>query len=216
MENQTQLPVNQSVNETVIQTEQLPKKSNFLVILLSILLVISLAIAGFFAFQTQKLAYELKIIRITPTTIPTIIPTVEPSSEPVATTKATPDPTANWKTYKNDQYGMSFKYPSYLKLEVENIRPVNSGNYILLTFDRAVFVDSFTIKISANAPRRPTILMETEPYATKKLGNNLWYMYMLSADSGLQMDKNNILYSVIYRNREELIFQILSTFKFTD
>lgn len=204
--------------ENQIPTEQLnlPQKNNLVIIVLSILLFISVAIAGFFAFQTQKLAYELKIIRITPTTIPTIIPIVESSSEPVATTKATPDPTANWKTYKNDQYGMSFKYPSYLKLEVENIKPVNSGNYILLTFDRAVFVDSFTIKISANAPRRPTILMETEPYATKKLGSYSWYMYMLSADSGLQMDKNNILYSVIYRNREELIFQILSTFKFTD
>jgi hypothetical protein len=203
-------------NQTLIEQLNQPQKNNPVIILLSILLFISVAIAGFFAFQTQKLAYELKIIRITPTTIPTIMPTIEPSSEPVATTKATPDPTANWKTYKNDQYGMSFKYPSYLKLEVENIKPVNSGNYILLTFDRAVFVDSFTIKISANAPRRPTILMETEPYATKKLGSYSWYMYMLSADSGLQMDKNNILYSVVYRNREDLIFQILSTFKFTN
>lgn len=215
MENQT-LPVNQSVDETIIQTEQQSKKSSFLIILLSVLLFISLAIAGFFAFQTQKLANELKSSRIIPTTIPTMIPTAEPSSKPVATTKATTDPTSNWKTYKNDQYGMSFKYPSNLKLEVENINPVDSGNYILLTFDRAVFVDSFTIKISANAPRRPTILMETEPYATKKLGSYSWYMYMLSADSGLQMEKNNILYSVIYRNREDLIFQILSTFKFTD
>ncbi len=208
MENQTQIPV--------VQTEQKTDKSNFLIMLLSILLFISLSFAGFFAFQTQKLANELKDSRIIPTTIPTLLPTAEPSSKPVATTKATADPTSNWKTYKNDQYGMSFKYPSSLKLEVENINPVDSGNYILLTFDRAVFVDSFTIKISANAPRRPTILMETEPYATKKLGSYSWYMYMLSADSGLQMEKNNILYSVIYRNREELIFQILSTFKFVN
>ncbi len=192
------------------------KQNNFLVILLSILLLLSVSIAGFFAYQTQKLANELKISRIIPTAVPTVIPTMEPSSEPVATTKATPDPTANWKTYKNNQYGMSFKYPSNLKLEIENINPVDSGNYILLTFDRAVFVDSFTIKISSNAPSRPKILLETEPYATKKLGSYSWYMYMLSADSGLQMEKNNILYSVIYRNREDLIFQILSTFKFTN
>ncbi len=96
-ENQTQLPVNQSISETVIQTEQLPKKSNFLVILLSSLLIISLAIAGFFAFQTQKLVKELTLLRIEPTPVVT----AEPTIEPVATNSATPDLIATPKSIVN-------------------------------------------------------------------------------------------------------------------
>lgn len=195
-----------------VSSVQPVKQSSFLIILLSVLLTLSVFIAGFFAFQTQKLVKELTMLRSESTPVAT----VEPTTEPVATDSANTNSMESWKEYKNDQYGMSFKYPNFLTMEVENVNPVDSGNYILLTFDKSVFVNSFTIKISANAPRRPTILLETEPYTSKKLGDNSWNMYMLSADSGLQMEKNNILYSVIYRNREDLIFQILSTFKFVN
>lgn len=57
-----------------------PKQSNFLVILLSVLLLLSVLIAGFFALQTQKLVKELTILR----TEPTPVATVEPTTEPVA------------------------------------------------------------------------------------------------------------------------------------
>lgn len=111
MENQTQIPVNQSISETVVQTEQLPKKSNFLVILLSILLLVSVSVAGFFAFQTQKLVKELTILRSESTPIATL----EPMNGPVSADNANADPTANWKTYINNSSNYQIKYPSTWK-----------------------------------------------------------------------------------------------------
>jgi hypothetical protein len=74
------------------------KGGNFLIILLSILLIISSLIAGLFAYQTQKLVKEISKLQITPT--------------PAASTKPSPtiDPTLDWKTYTKDQ--ISFKYPN--------------------------------------------------------------------------------------------------------
>lgn len=82
-----------------------PKQSNFLVILLSILLLISVVIAGFFAYQTQKLFNELQGIRNEK------LVDLESAVEPVATESSELDPTANWKTYTNDVLGIAFKYP---------------------------------------------------------------------------------------------------------
>lgn len=103
-ENQiSQTPTVDSPQATVVQeVEQQPKKNNFLVILLSILLVISCLIAGFFAYQTQKLAKELQEIKSQKSVIPTPTPLV--FSEP------TTDPTVDWKTYSNKLF--TFKYPS--------------------------------------------------------------------------------------------------------
>lgn len=81
------------------------KRSSFLVTLLSVLLLISVFIASFFAYQTQKLVRELqgirneKLVKLTPT--PTL------------------DPTADWKTYI-DPSGYTFSYPSELQLEKVN------------------------------------------------------------------------------------------------
>lgn len=78
-ENNLTNPLNQSVSDSVPVVGQ-PKQSNFLVILLSVLLFISVVIAGFFAFQTQKLVKELTMLR----TQTTPVTTVEPTNEPVA------------------------------------------------------------------------------------------------------------------------------------
>lgn len=90
-ENNPSGPIN-----TIKSTEE-PKQNNFLISLLSILLLISVFIAGFFAYQTQKLVKELRVIGNKP--------------EPTASPTQTPDPTADWKTYTNTKYGFSFKYP---------------------------------------------------------------------------------------------------------
>ncbi|EKE04925.1 MAG: hypothetical protein ACD_19C00429G0085 [uncultured bacterium] len=83
------------------------KQSNFLVILLSSLLIISVAIAGFFAYQTQRLVAELRVKNEE-----LIVKTPAPTVEPVATEKSDVDPTANWKTYTNTAYKYSISYPS--------------------------------------------------------------------------------------------------------
>ncbi len=102
---------NQTVPVVTPQVVVEPKGNNFLVILLSILLFISVAIAGFFAYQTQKLVKELTILRSEPTSIATL----EPMNEPVSADNATADPTANWKTYINNSSNYQIKYPTTWK-----------------------------------------------------------------------------------------------------
>lgn len=102
--------VTPEVQSVAISNDQQPKNNNFLLILLSILLFISVAISGFFAFQTQKLVKELTLLR----TVPTSMAKVEPTTEPVATNSAnvTTNSTVNWKTYVDPQQRFSIKYPS--------------------------------------------------------------------------------------------------------
>jgi len=104
-------PVPTPVVTPPVVVEQ-PKQSNFLVILLSILLIISVAIAGFFAFQTRKLVKELTILKSKEKIVS--VATTEPTVEPVATNSAsaTPDTTANWKTYTDPKQRFLIKYPA--------------------------------------------------------------------------------------------------------
>ncbi len=102
-ENQINNPVTQSVSLPA-GGQVIQKQSSFLVILLSVLLLLSVLIAGFFAYQTQKLVAELRImkdeVRITPTA----------TIEPIATESVVLD-TTNWKTYTSEKFDFSFKYP---------------------------------------------------------------------------------------------------------
>lgn len=134
-----------------------PKQSNFIVILLSVLLFIYVSIAGFFTFQTQKLVKELTLLR----TEPSPVATVEPTIEPVATEVSEVDPTANWKTYINNTYGFLIKYPSTwteLTTEEEKLRgnPGYTNLFTILKTDKNEFV-SVTVfdgpaKLSQNTP----------------------------------------------------------------
>jgi hypothetical protein len=104
-------PVPTPVVTPEVMIEQ-PKNNNFLVILLSILLLLSVTIAGFFAFQTQKLVKELNMLRNEELIVKTPAPTVEPV--------VSPDPTANWKTYS--LLTASFKYPQDYYLEPQSTK----------------------------------------------------------------------------------------------
>lgn len=78
----------QVVSTPTETTEVTPaKNNNFLITLLSVLLLITVFIAGFFAYQTQNLVKEMVALRGTPE--PRVSPTVEPtpdSSVPHVTT----------------------------------------------------------------------------------------------------------------------------------
>ena len=80
-----------------METAEPKKNSSFLVILLSILLIISVLIAGFFAYQTQNLVKEITKLQVIPTPIT--------STEPIPTT----DPTTDWKEIENKEYNFIFK-----------------------------------------------------------------------------------------------------------
>lgn len=108
-------PVPMQEVATPVVVEQ-PKQSNFLVTLLSVLLLFSISIAGFFAYQTQKLVKELTLLK----SEQKIIDTPEPIIKPLPTMASEIDPTTNWKTYTNTKLKFSFRYPSNLLTIIQN------------------------------------------------------------------------------------------------
>jgi len=79
-----------------IPTSKPPKSQKPLVLIMSVLLIVTVAIAGLFYFQIQKLSKELSQYQTQPSPTPT----------------ATPDPTADWKTYTDPKGKYSLKYPT--------------------------------------------------------------------------------------------------------
>ena len=57
----------------------------------------------------------------------------QPSSPPTTNTipTETPDPTTDWKTYENEEYGIEFKYPSNYSFEEHNPRPNEKGYWYI-------------------------------------------------------------------------------------
>lgn len=222
MENQTPVtPVNQSASETVIQEEQQPKKSNFLVILLSIFLFISLVIAGFFAFQTQKLTEELitrddksggdtATVEITP-----------PTTNPVSTSNVMADPTINWKKYTNSDF--SYRYPNEWKegqggqTIVSNQAGANITNFTkdmpmynecmkleIKNITNDLLVKYYSYDLGSEMCSNQANMNNKEAWITKVDGDGF--------QPGLIYDYNE----VIYPNSLKVFDQILSTFKFTN
>jgi len=84
--------------QTPTPTQEPQKNNNFLVVLLSILLLLACLIAGFFAYQTQNLVKELGMKN---EELKKAQKTPAPST--------TPDPTTNWKTYTDLKLNLSFR-----------------------------------------------------------------------------------------------------------
>ncbi|KKP48235.1 MAG: hypothetical protein UR39_C0001G0030 [Candidatus Woesebacteria bacterium GW2011_GWA1_33_30] len=121
-------PINQLPSEPVIQ-----KSNSFLVILLSVLLFVSLVIAGFFVCQTQRLTQELLESRNQ--NLATLTPT------PVATT----DPTADWETYESKQLGFEIKYPGDWDVSLETkTQPFESSLFSVVNKDYKLQLNTTT------------------------------------------------------------------------
>lgn len=179
---------------------EVAKKSSPLTTIAFVLLgVAALAVAAYFigTFAANK-----KVAKETPTPIAILSPT------------PTPDPTANWKTYTSDKYKFSFKYPPTLTIEINE---VDTSNYVQIIFNKSLS-DSFTIKASIKYPEnQPKFLLDTQPIGTEVIDSNVWSVFKLTNNSGLQLEKSEVLYSIIYPDSiKNLIDQILSTFKFLD
>lgn len=226
----------QSTVSTVTPSTVHGSQNSFLVILLSSLLIISVAISGFFAYQTQKLVTELKIkneelMRSSSA----IIKTPEPATEPLATNSSMAvDPTANWKTFNSLMYGFLVKYPqdwlgickdisgdwttgSICELRSPNTDPYNTREFI-------------TISVEKPSLGRMT-LEEIVNFELKNFGNNLskksingidGYFYTNKDSSVFFTQKGNYFivinwYPPSNDNKYKVVIdQILSTFKFTN
>lgn len=128
---------NQNIDKN-INLEPIVKKQNiFLVIILSVLLLISVSIAGLFAYQTQTLVKELTLLKSGQT--------------PVSSTVPTPDPTAGWKTYMNENAGFLLKIPSKIE-EVSSTEGLVSGPFEANPQLVVSFADKSTIVKNTDSP----------------------------------------------------------------
>ena len=95
---QDQTQIQTGVSDVEEAPLQKPKSNKSLLLLMAALILILLASTGYLAFQNNQLRKEISQLQSSPSPTPT------------------PDPTANWKTYSNDAYKYSFKYPSSWKI----------------------------------------------------------------------------------------------------
>ena len=189
-------------------------QSSFLVILLSILLIISVSIAGFFAFQTQKLVKELNALKS------------EANVTPVATMEPTIDPTANWEVFTDKMTNFTFKYP--LKYKITTIaRDSGDGFSYLFSPDNLITVTLLT-KYTDN---QSEFYMDAPKTSDVSIGKNIWRTYFLPqgySDGavgagkpiyGMQTEINKKLFSITLFDQKEVTQeqkQILSSFEFLD
>ncbi|MDP4011981.1 MAG: hypothetical protein Q8R00_00025, partial [Candidatus Nanoarchaeia archaeon] len=199
------------------------KQSNFLIILLSVLLLLSVLIAGFFAYQTQKLVKELTILKTE--SIPTLEVTMEPTIEPVATDSSEVDPTANWKTYTDPNF--SFKYPIEWSAPKEQSKTINIDDKLIITkgpfydlvLKRNLSFDEYVIRGYGDETFRydydKIIGFVGKRGLEKPITGNSDLIILAKDNNSTQI--TSILYKYKPQDEDGKLFdQILSTFKFTN
>lgn len=147
---------------------------------------------------------------------------------PCPTAIATPDPTANWKTYTDSTYGFSFKYPQDHKIEQRE----NGFFVISLTTDQnpqgGISIDSRN-----QNPNYKTFTEAEQYYHTSYTINqedtvNNWKTFIAVGKEGMVQNmifkiaiapyKNGVINIETINNQaySKLFDQILSSFKFLD
>lgn len=179
-----------SQNQPILPEQ--PKQNNFLVILLSVLLFLSVSIAGFFAYQTQMLVKELTSMKAT--------------STPISTEEPKDDPMADWKTYTNEKF--SFKYPGTSSI-------TGSGN------NQTLLIGGLKVNINLQGPHQwgegmskseiDKMYIKSFQYPDKpEIG-----MYPDSAVI-FSVEFASISEKLSYQKQTDILDQTLSTFKFVE
>lgn len=213
-----------------------PKQNNFLVMLLSVLLLLSVSIAGFFAYQTQILVKELTSMKATSM----IVSIEEPKDEPIA----------DWKKYTNTVLKYSFEYPSSFRIIEESSDKVIVSNNLppdpnCIGGGCNLEIQKFSIYFEhINSPSEDQLSLDEFADQRRKalLGINKdqsaiqtiqKYGYKMKYFDGIALgyshnyflkiggDINLIITSVFPTKEDSVIYlnledRILSTFKFTD
>lgn len=188
-----------------------PKQNNFLVILISSLLIISCLIAGFFAWQTQKLVKE--ITEIKNQTIPN------------STATLTIDQVSSEITYTNNDYHFLVKYnpnftPSEISNKAEQIFLVSFGTYKNNGFDIEVLkpnkIEFYENKLIGDITES---IDEKETFNVDGINaTKLTYKTVVVIDkkdfSKVIIKKDNLDYVITALS--ENINQIISSFKFIE
>ena len=112
-------PLQQSIISEPGFRQQSPNKNLWIYLLIG--LVVAGGAFGFYIWQKGGLFPVLPLPTVSST------PTVDSTSSP----QATPDPTADWQTYRNDEYGFEVKYPEGWELN----EPTNATGLVVSFLD---------------------------------------------------------------------------------
>lgn len=225
MQENNPVPTKEVVTPVVVVGQ--PKQSNFLVILLSVLLLFSISIAGFFAYQTQQLAKELQGIRNEK------LVNSEPTLEPVATENTEVESTSGWKTYTNKTLGFELKYPSIFTIDKEMNDQYNRAT--LFKNGNSTFEVMLKDSKYFNRPLDEYYYMDNPDYTKSLLGGENANVYLYDASKSSCVSGNGPSCPVSYvvyvaqngdnlyhlgffgdNKLSDLESQILSTFKFIE
>ena len=82
-------------------------QKGFTNVILVVIIVAVIAVAGYFIFVKRWDSQQT----------PTLLPSTTQTPTPQTSAPAPKDETENWKTYRNEVYGIEFKYPDHLLLD---------------------------------------------------------------------------------------------------
>jgi len=150
---------NQSPMETETQPQQLSSSNNKLFVIVAASVFLTAIVTGSAVYFWQKSANEKAISRLEQkiSSLEEQVPTMEevkiptrPTPSPVLSPTPITDPAANWKTYKNEKYSYSIKYPPTAEVKISK-GDDNVSIYLfgLSTADRNV-QESISFDISVN------------------------------------------------------------------
>jgi len=201
MENQT--PIMPTVNSPQTAeaqqsiTDSRPKANSFLIILLSILLLISCVIAGFFAYGDWRLNNQL-------------------TRTSTVSKELTSDQSKNWKTYTNEKYKYSVRYPenwflrdisdgSQLEIYYQPDKTKPVGEILFGSVDERLYIDA------SKVANEEIVIGKSIAKCLTDDTTKIWCY--------LNNDNEYLSILIIKEKDEEYnktLDQILSTFKFTN
>ncbi|OQA52139.1 MAG: hypothetical protein BWY43_00625 [candidate division WS2 bacterium ADurb.Bin280] len=188
-------------------------------IFIAVTAVIFLAI-GYVAGKNEVDNQQTALVEDTATTTTTALKST------TATTSATADETASWKTYTNEEYGFSFKYPGDYRLE-ENVTPGEDNSNIVFNVagvekDSAgdwgimIIVEDSNLESSIQALKDRNSSAEYSE-STKSISGKSWIAEYNGVTYEYFSENNGYTYRIGWAigDTNRIEDQILSTFQFT-
>jgi len=195
------------------------QKNPLLIIIVIIILFLSLGAAGFLTYQNTQLKQQIS--------------QMQPTETPLITPITTPDPMANWKTYKYQQI-FELKVPSVLNIVDKGYGRIEIGDYLSIGIYQSNPEDCRgDCSIIETKEDKTTNSLKTrylsgwwgeiggniaQSYIEYVIPHNGKFIYLQMQELPFSTTTSPIREKVgkVSENNSQLLDQILSTFKFID